>query len=110
MTTPSMTTPMPTSRIDLHPATRELARVVRSIADEQLSAPTACAEATVGRLLAHVDGLSVAFVEAAEKRDGETPGGAGDEDLADGWRERIPARLDALADAWDDPSAWTGQT
>ena len=37
--------------------------------------------------------------------------GSGDASrLGDDWRTRIPRDLDALADAWRDPSAWTGMT
>ncbi|MGI9084153.1 MAG: TIGR03086 family metal-binding protein [Aeromicrobium sp.] len=39
----------------------------------------------------------------------DTPPG-GPMTLANGWRERIPAQLDALAKAWGDPAAWQGMT
>jgi uncharacterized protein (TIGR03086 family) len=42
--------------------------------------------------------------DAPPPRDGDAA------ELADGWRERIPARLDALARAWGDPAAWEGST
>src|ERR1700710_3012095 len=95
---------------DIRPATRALAGIVSGIADDQLAAPTPCSATSVGRLLAHVDGLSSAFVDAAAKRGGDAPGGVAGGPVADGWRTRLPAKLDALADAWDDPAAWTGRT
>jgi uncharacterized protein (TIGR03086 family) len=106
-----MTKSLEVHMIDLRPATSELARVVGRIRDEQLAAPTPCAGTAVGRMLVHVDGLSVAFARAAAKSAEESTGGiAEDGKLVDGWRERIPAQLEAMADAWDEPSAWSGQT
>jgi uncharacterized protein (TIGR03086 family) len=96
--------------LDLRPVTLGLSRLVPRIDEGQLSAPTPCTTATVGALLAHVDTLSVAFVRAAAKQAEEGAGGIGDDGLVDGWRERIPARLEAMAEAWADPSAWNGQT
>lgn len=98
--------------LDLTPATRELARVVSGIDDGQLAAPTPCADTPVGRLLAHVDGLSVAFARAAAKEpEGTGQGPAPEQDhVAAGWRERIPHQLAAMAQAWSDPAAWTGRT
>jgi uncharacterized protein (TIGR03086 family) len=96
--------------IDLGPATRAVAHVVRNVTDEQLTAPTPCPEYTVADLLDHIDGLSQAFTGAARK---QPSGGAGEghgDRLGDGWRERITGRLDELAAAWRDPAAWTGQT
>lgn len=98
--------------LDLEPATRELARIVRHVADEQLSAPTPCAEMSVADLLDHIDGLAVAFTLAAEK----APPATGDDSPAEeaspaaGWRSRIPERLDRLAAAWRQETAWTGMT
>jgi uncharacterized protein (TIGR03086 family) len=99
--------------IDLEPATRELARLVRGVRDEQLTAPTPCTEATLGDLIDHVDGLSLAFTAAATK----TPLGGGSQApsadasrLGTDWRTRIPERLAGLADAWRDRAAWQGMT
>lgn len=96
--------------LDLTPATSELARVVGGIDDGQLVAPTPCTDTPVGRLLAHVDGLSVAFARAAAKQLDGTDGGGEDDRVAPGWRERIPVQLEAMAQAWAEPAAWTGQT
>jgi len=70
-------------------------------------------EYTVGDLLDHVAGLSVAFTVAAMKE--SLPGGAsgpsGDASrLDDDWRTTIPTRLNTLAGAWQEPDAWTGMT
>jgi len=53
--------------LDLEPATRVLTDLVRGVRDDQLSLPTPCAEASLGDLLAHVDGFSIAFTAAATK-------------------------------------------
>ena len=58
---------------DLRPVARTVADLVASIGDEQLAAPTPCPEYTVGDLLDHVAGLSVAFTVAATKE--SLPGG-----------------------------------
>ncbi len=81
---------------DLRPVARTVADLVASIGDEQLAAPTPCPEYTVGDLLDHVAGLSVAFTVAATKE--SLPGGAsgpsGDASrLYDDWRTTIPTRL-----------------
>ena len=63
-------------------------------------------------LLDHLHGLTLAFTLAASK---ETPPG-GDLPRADGssspddWRAEIAGRLDRLAAAWADPTAYDGVT
>ena len=96
--------------IDLHPAAERLARIVEALPDDSLGQPTPCSTYTVAALLDHLDGTVVAFHAAAIKD--PVPGGpSGDADhLQPGWRSRIPEGLGALADAWDDPAAWTGRT
>ena len=103
---------MPTT-VDLAPAARRMAELVRGVPDGVLGAPTPCPAYTVGDMLDHVHGLSVAFAAAATKH----TAGIGDEApepdasrLGDDWRTRIPDELDHLADAWRDPAAWTGMT
>ena len=61
-------------------------------------------------LLDHVAGALLAFRAAAIKD--PLPGGpSGDaSNLAPDWQSRIPSDARALADAWDDPEAWTGRT
>ena len=98
---------------DLGPAAKELGELVRGIDDEQLDAPTPNAEYTLGALLDHIDGLSVVFTAAAAKDLGDTTAKPPVPDAAhldDGWRERIPSRLDELASAWRAPDAWSGMT
>jgi uncharacterized protein (TIGR03086 family) len=98
---------------DLAPVTAAVANVVRGVRDGQLTGPTPCAGTSVGDLLDHVDGLAMAFTLAARKE--PPPEGAGGPSadasrLGPDWRSRIPERLLALADAWSEPSAWTGMT
>lgn len=99
--------------LDFGPATAELARVVTAVRDDQLDHPTPCTEMRVRDLVDHVDGFATAFTAAASKT--PPPGGGGPPQV-DGsrigtdWRERIPAKLEALAGAWRDPTAWEGMT
>jgi uncharacterized protein (TIGR03086 family) len=100
--------------VDLTPATQRLADLVTGVSDEQLAGPTPCPAYSVGDLVEHIGGLALAFRAAAEKDTdspyvNHTPSGdaAG---LEEGWRDRIPADLAALARAWADPVAWTGMT
>lgn len=98
---------------DLEPATTLTAAVVAAVPEESLDRSTPCPEYRVRELLAHLDGLTVVFTAAAAKDLGDltnTPPGDAEFILVDGWRERIPAQLAALAAAWRDPSAWTGMT
>lgn len=99
--------------IDLEPATRILTEVVAGVDDQQLTAPTPCARASVGDLLDHVDGLSMAFTAAALKApaEGGDQGPSADASrLGSDWRTRIPRRLAALASAWLPEEAWEGMT
>src|SRR5215207_4830940 len=100
------------TEIDLTPAASDMARLVTSVADDQLGAPTPCPEYTLGDLLDHVGGLSLAFAGAAAKVSGAgTQAPSGDASrLGDDWRTRILRDLVTLADAWRDPVAWTGMT
>ena len=98
---------------DLEPATRLTASIVAAVNEDDLDGPTPCPEYTVRHILTHLDGLSLAFTAAAEKDLGDMTDHAPEpleQVLADGWRERIPAQLQALAVAWSDPSAWDGMT
>jgi uncharacterized protein (TIGR03086 family) len=105
----SDTTPVP----DLAPAARAVARLLDAIGDEQLGAPTPCPDYSVRELLAHIDGLSLAFRDAARKDFGPTTGtdpGSSLPVLDEKWRTVLPQRLDELAEAWRQPSAWDGMT
>jgi len=100
-----MTTPL-----DLEPAARRLADLVRELPDEALNGPTPCEAYTVGDLLQHVHGSVLAFTAAAVKQplDGGPTGDASL--LPPDWRTAIPHDLDALVAAWRDPAAWEGMT
>lgn len=98
---------------DFEPATRLTASVVAAVSEDDLDGPTPCPEYAVRDILAHIDGLSLAFAAAATKDLGDMTNTAPDSasfTLNDGWRERIPAQLEALAQAWRVPSAWVGMT
>ncbi len=98
---------METTQQALAAAVAETTRVVTAIRDDQLAAPTPCAGTPVAALLDHLDGLALAFRLAAEKRTGGTASTSADA-LTPDWRTRVPERLAALAAAWQDPAAWTG--
>jgi uncharacterized protein (TIGR03086 family) len=101
------------TELDLGPAAQRLAELVRNVPDNALDDPTPCPEYTLGDLVDHVGGLSLAFTAAAKKEDNEFTNGAplGDSShLVDDWRTRIPRDLAALAKAWHEPEAWTGMT
>ncbi|HEY3140863.1 MAG TPA: TIGR03086 family metal-binding protein [Acidimicrobiales bacterium] len=101
--------------VNLEPATRHMADLVAGVGDDLLDRPTPCLEYTLGDLLDHIGGLALAFTGAAAKST-SGPGsqrrqGEGDvANLDDDWRTRIPKDLEALAEAWRDPEAWTGMT
>jgi uncharacterized protein (TIGR03086 family) len=101
------------SRVDLEPAARRLRKLVRDTPDELLDAPTPNPDYTLGDLIDHVGGAALAFTGAAMKDTGDvtSKGPSGDASrLGADWRTRIPRDLDALAEAWRDPEAWTGMT
>lgn len=100
--------------VDFHHAARDAGAVIAGIRDDQLSWPTPSPDYSVGDLLDHFDGLSLEFQLSARKS-ARPPGTGGPPKadaghLAEGWRERIPNQLTALADAWADPAAWDGET
>jgi uncharacterized protein (TIGR03086 family) len=101
------------SIVDLAPAARRLADLVGGIPDDLLDAPTPCPAYTVGDLVDHVGGAALAFTGAAEKDMSEVTatGPSGDASrLGDDWRTRVPRDLVRMAEAWRDPTAWTGMT
>jgi uncharacterized protein (TIGR03086 family) len=98
---------------DLEPATSVLSNLVARVSDDQLAGPTPCTETSVGGMLDHIRGLSVAFAVAATKETlrGDGPGPSADaNNLGPDWRTTIPQRLGELAGAWRDPDAWAGMT
>jgi len=98
--------------IDFGPVTSAVAELVAGVRDDQLGNPTPCPAYTVGDLLDHVGGLSLAFRCAATKE--PVPGGgeaSGDASrLEPGFRDRIARELAALAEVWRDSAAYAGLT
>ncbi|MFC4608681.1 TIGR03086 family metal-binding protein [Streptomyces maoxianensis] len=102
-----------TSSPDLHPAARAVAQLLAAIGDEQLAYPTPCPKYSVRELLGHLVGLSTAFRDAARKDLGpstSTDPGSVLPVLDDDWRAVLPRRLNELAEAWQKPGAWDGDT
>lgn len=98
--------------IDFGPATTTMRKLVTSVTDDQLSGSTPCPDYSVGDLVDHIGGLTVAFTGAARKQvvPGSEEGGSGDASrLEPGWRDRIDRDLAALAEAWRDPAAYEGE-
>jgi uncharacterized protein (TIGR03086 family) len=97
--------------IDLDAQAQVLVRLAAAVTDDQLDGPTPCTEITVGGLLGHLLGVSVAFRDAASKVEGPTtgtpPGPAG---LPPDWRDQLPSRLAEMAAAWKAPEAWDGES
>lgn len=79
--------------VDLGPAARQLTSLLQGVTDDQLAAPTPCEEYTLGDLIDHVNGLSLAFTSAANKDVGagtsQAPSGQATR-LGEDWRTRIP--------------------
>ena len=99
--------------MDLGPAADFLCGFIEAVPDGDLGRPTPCTEYTVGDLLHHIAGVTVAFGGAAVKTRGEasTMGPWGDASKLDAdWRTSLPRRVRALAEAWHEPEAWTGMT
>jgi uncharacterized protein (TIGR03086 family) len=99
--------------LELSPSTRQLTGLLANIDDDQLRAPTPCPDYTLGDLIDHVNGLTVAFRFAASKQPLPAAGGGPSGDarrLGDDWRDRIPTQLEQLAQAWRDTGAWEGMT
>jgi uncharacterized protein (TIGR03086 family) len=101
--------------LDLGPAAREVSHLLDAVADAQLADRTPCGDTPVAGLLDHLMGLSLAFTWAARKSTAtegasKEPGRsrATADHLDPEWRALLPQRLDELAEAWRDPSAWEG--
>lgn len=107
-----------TTILDLDPPARQLTGLVNGVRDDQLAASTPCEEYTVGDLLDHLMGLTIAFRNAAMKSGSETdgpspasePGRGSAARLHPDWRSLLPRQLDDLVAAWRDPAAWEGTT
>jgi uncharacterized protein (TIGR03086 family) len=90
-----------------------VAGLVRGVSDDDLGRPTPCPGTSVAAMLDHLAGLAMAFTAAARHKPvpgGDQPPQADESRLDPAFRESIPAALTALADAWEDPAAWTGTT
>ncbi|MFE9857529.1 TIGR03086 family metal-binding protein [Streptomyces sp. NPDC005780] len=99
--------------LDLGPAARQIAGMLDAIDDKRLTGPTPCPDVTVGAMLAHVEGLAVAFRDAARKELGATTDTAPSVEsgvLDGGWRSTLPTALDEMVAAWRSPEAWQGMT
>jgi uncharacterized protein (TIGR03086 family) len=99
--------------IDFGPATATMRRLVLGTRDDQLGDPTPCSEYTVGDLIDHIGGLTLAFTGAAHKQPvpGADQGGSGDASrLEAGWRLLIARDLEVLAESWRNPAAYEGTT
>jgi len=95
--------------LDLKPASTELVRLVRAVADEDLGRRTPCAEYDLGQVISHVDEVSQGFADLARKQ--VTPGAAPSPTRFEGsWRDRVGRHVMQLGAAWDDPAAWRGST
>jgi len=95
------------------PAAHEMAALVAGVCDEQLDAPTPCAEYTVGDLLDHIVGVARAFAAAGAKERGVNtpqPPPGNRSLLGDDWRTRIPRELRTLPAAWNRDDSWDGVT
>jgi uncharacterized protein (TIGR03086 family) len=99
--------------IDLRPAAKLLSELVAAVPDDALGNRTPCEDYSVADLLDHINGVTYAFSGAARKQSGDTanmgPAGAGS-NLDPDWRDAIPRRLGDLAEAWQEPGAWSGLT
>jgi uncharacterized protein (TIGR03086 family) len=99
--------------VSLEPATSEMSQLLGRVSDAMLGWVTPNPGVSLGDLIDHVGGLALAFAATAAKDvdplSGPPPLGDA-ERLGPDWRTRIPRDLAALAVAWEDPSAWTGQT
>ena len=99
--------------LDLGPAAQRMVALLDGVPEHQLDAPTPCADTSLGDLIDHVGGLTLAFTAAAEKAGGEMGDMQPSADasrLGDDWRERISGDLPKLAEAWREPAAWEGMT
>ncbi|SDE07202.1 TIGR03086 family metal-binding protein [Glycomyces harbinensis] len=96
---------------DFKSTTDLVAGLIAGVDEAQLSGPTPCEEYTVGHLVNHMLGLTLAFTAAARGERGphndappETPPAVPPSD----WRPLLEERLQILADAWAAPGAWEG--
>jgi len=99
--------------VDLGPAAQQLSDLVTRAAEGDLGLPTPCPAYSLGDLIQHVGGMTLAFTAAARKDTGPLTGQQPSGDAARlpaDWRTRIPRDLAGLAQAWREPDAWAGTT
>jgi uncharacterized protein (TIGR03086 family) len=100
--------------IDLAPAGQALLQTIAGVTDAQLELGTPCEGRSVGQLIQHLVGLTLAFRAAADKELGPLTDTAPDADgwpaLEEGWRDALASRVPALVAAWRADSAWEGMT
>jgi uncharacterized protein (TIGR03086 family) len=99
--------------IDLNPAAARLSGLIEAVPDAALGGPTPCSQYSVGDLLDHIAGITIAFGGAAAKAKGDSAdmGPRGDASHLDpNWRTSVPKRLEGLARAWQNSDAWSGMT
>lgn len=97
--------------IDFRPVTDQVANLLKGVDDDRLGDPTPCGHYTQAQLLNHLLGLTLAFTAAARGETGphnDAPPGEPSTTLEPQWRTELEHRLDVLADAWSEPTAWEG--
>ncbi|MFE2053050.1 TIGR03086 family metal-binding protein [Streptomyces sp. NPDC059459] len=108
MTTTSPATGRTPVAVLLDAAARRAVPVVRGIADDELTAPTPCADYDVRALLDHLHHVVVQFQQLAAKKDADfstTPSAVRpDTD----WRAAFARETGALVEAWAAPGAEEG--
>ena len=101
---------------NIQEATQEVAALLGAVREDQLTHPTPCERYSVAALLDHLMGLCTAFTGAARKTPPPVDGGPSGpgqptaDHLDPAWRDALPSRLQDLAKAWQEPSAWEGMT
>jgi uncharacterized protein (TIGR03086 family) len=98
---------------DLVPIANVVSSLLPQVREDQLAAPTPCAEMNVSHLLFHLLGLSTAFRDAARKDLGPTTATPPDQapgDLPADWRTSLPLAMTEMARSWREPAAWQGET
>ncbi|MVU83680.1 TIGR03086 family protein [Nocardia sp. ET3-3] len=101
---------MTTPAFDLEAAAAATEAVVAAITDADFDRRTP-SDISVRDMLAHVQGFTEAFRMGATKEmvGRSQPPGPGAQ-LAEDWRDRIPAQLKSLVAAWRELDAWEGDT
>lgn len=103
---------MTDATIDFKLVTDQVAGLLDDVDDARLADPTPCGHYTQAQLLDHMLGLCLAFTAAARGESGphnDAPPGEPSTILEPEWRGELRHRLETLADAWSEPSAWEGE-